>query len=132
MDKDGKLTLVNVTTSSQLANTLWCVTVTSENQGQTHKYDFMNKGTGMMLDITMSDIVGAEESTPLSLQLEVKFLVGLSLEKSISWNRRDLCSLISSADSIVGFSVKTNDDKVYVQKVELRKLRQLALLNLSW
>lgn len=52
MDKDGKLTLVNVTTSSQLANTLWCVTVTSENQGQTHKYDFMNKGTGMMLDIT--------------------------------------------------------------------------------
>ena len=121
MDKDGKLTLVNVTTSSQLANTLWCVTVTSENQGQTHKYDFMNKGTGMMLDITMSDIVGAEESTPV-IPTTGGEISGWAFSREINKlePERPLFSHFS-ADSIVGFSVKTNDDKVYVQKEGAKK-----------
>ena len=121
VDKDGKLTLVNVTTSSQLANTLWCVTVTSENQGQTHKYDFMNKGTGMMLDITMSDIVGAEESTPV-IPTTGGEISGWAFSREINKlePERPLFSHFS-ADSIVGFSVKTNDDKVYVQKEGAKK-----------
>ena len=52
MDEDGVLSLVaSSSTSTGLANTLWCVTVSSENQGQAPKFDFMNKGTGRMLDI---------------------------------------------------------------------------------
>ena len=50
MDEDGVLSLVaSSSTSTGLANTLWCVTVSSENQGQAPKFDFMNKGTGLSL-----------------------------------------------------------------------------------
>ena len=38
-----------------LKNTLWCVTTQPYSQGQAVKFDFMNKGTGMMLDIAMGD-----------------------------------------------------------------------------
>ena len=50
MDENGVLSLVpSSSTSAGLANTLWCVTVSSENQGQAPKFDFMNKGTGLSL-----------------------------------------------------------------------------------
>ena len=39
-----------------LARTLWCVTVSTENQGQAPKYDFMNKATGLYLDMTMAGL----------------------------------------------------------------------------
>ena len=41
------------TSSTGLSNTLWCVTVSSENQGQAPKYDFMTK-TGKFLGVEAS------------------------------------------------------------------------------
>lgn len=46
MDADGKLTVVAApTTSTGLANTLWCVEVATQVQGQAPKFDFVNNGS---------------------------------------------------------------------------------------
>ena len=67
MDENGVLSLVpSSSTSAGLANTLWCVTVSSENQGQAPKFDFMNKGTGRMLDITMAEILKSQSQVDLT------------------------------------------------------------------
>ena len=59
MDADGKLTVVAApTTSVGLANTLWCVEVATQVQGQAPKFDFVNKGTERRLDITMAGLEG--------------------------------------------------------------------------
>ena len=52
---------------TDLENSLWCVTPESFNQGQSVKFDFMNKGTGMMLDMVMpatNDYAKGELWTP--------------------------------------------------------------------
>ena len=94
MDEDGVLSLVaSSSTSTGLANTLWCVTVSSENQGQAPKFDFMNKGTGRMLDITMAEILKSESQVDLTPTTGGEIAGGLSLELLRNWKIRDLCSL---------------------------------------
>ena len=60
MDDNGNVSVVDITSinlsdSKALARTLWCVTVSAENQGQNPKYDFLNKATGMYLDLSMAN-----------------------------------------------------------------------------
>ena len=55
---NGEYSLVAMSANDKdfvLKNTLWCVTTQPYSQGQAVKFDFMNKGTGMMLDIAMGD-----------------------------------------------------------------------------
>lgn len=55
VNEDGELVVAPTTTADLLTSTLWCVTVSLENQGQAPKYDFLNRGTGAYLDITMDE-----------------------------------------------------------------------------
>ena len=70
MDDNGFLTVVPNTfeanrDANALARTLWCVTISTEDQGQAPKFDFLNKGTGMYLDLTMSgELAGLAEGQP--------------------------------------------------------------------
>ena len=72
MDADGKLTVVTApTTSTGLANTLWCVEVATQVQGQAPKFDFVNKGTERRLDITMAGLEGLTEHELSNSPIEV-------------------------------------------------------------
>ena len=56
-EKDGTLsfdeTLNDVNGKSVLGKSLWCVDVTLENQGKNPIFDFVNKGEGSVLDVTV-------------------------------------------------------------------------------
>ena len=56
-EKDGALKLVedpnNYNNESVLGKSLWCVDVTLENQGKNPIFDFINKGEGSVLDVTV-------------------------------------------------------------------------------
>ena len=60
MDADGKLTVTQSgdLDSENLANTLWCVTVTEEGFGKEPIYDFLNKATGQYLTVTLDGLEG--------------------------------------------------------------------------
>lgn len=53
----GELAVVNKLTADNLTSTLWCTTVTVENQGKAPIYDFVNKGAEALLSVTMDDFV---------------------------------------------------------------------------
>ncbi len=112
MDEDGVLSLVAPSPSSEgLANTLWCVTVSSENQGQAPKFDFMNKGTGRMLDITMAEILKSAKETDLTPTTGGE-IAGWAFSRTITKleGERPLFSYFTT-DSVVGFTT-TNGVKV--------------------
>ena len=112
MDEDGVLSLVaSSSTSTGLANTLWCVTVSSENQGQAPKFDFMNKGTGRMLDITMAEILKSESQVDLTPTTGGE-IAGWAFSRTITKleDKRPLFSYFTT-DSVVGFTT-TNGVKV--------------------
>ena len=114
MNDEGVLTLVTPTSTSEgLANTLWCVTVSSENQGQAPKFDFMNKGTGRMLDITMAEILKAESEVN-QIATTGGEIAGWAFSSTITKleSERPLFSYFTT-DSVVGF---TTTDGVKVQK----------------
>ena len=114
MNDEGVLTLVTPTSTSEgLANTLWCVTVSSENQGQAPKFDFMNKGTGRMLDITMAEILKAESEVN-QIATTGGEIAGWAFSRTITKleSERPLFSYFTT-DSVVGF---TTTDGVKVQK----------------
>ena len=114
MNDEGVLTLVTPTSTSEgLANTLWCVTVYSENQGQAPKFDFMNKGTGRMLDITMAEILKAESEVN-QIATTGGEIAGWAFSRTITKleSERPLFSYFTT-DSVVGF---TTTDGVKVQK----------------
>ncbi len=115
MDEEGELSLVPATAfSNGLANTLWCVSVSSENQGQAPKFDFMNKGTGRMLDITMAEL--AKQAAQVDQEATTGGeIAGWAFSRTIKKleGERPLFSYFTS-DSVVGFT--TPDGKVKVQK----------------
>ena len=58
MNEDSELELVAASTvdASNMASTLWCVTVTTEGAGKAPIFDFQNKATGQMLDIALNNL----------------------------------------------------------------------------
>ena len=117
MDADGKLTVVAApTTSTGLANTLWCVEVATQVQGQAPKFDFVNKGTERRLDITMAGLEGLAEyehsSSPIEVGGEIS---GWAFSKTYEELVPDM-PLFSyfKADSVVGFVL--DGEKVAVAK----------------
>ena len=64
----GELVTVNNVTADNVASTLWCTTVTVENQGKAPIYDFVNKGAEALLSVTMDDFAkNAMQTTKNSL-----------------------------------------------------------------
>ena len=64
----GELVTVDNVTADNVASTLWCTTVTVENQGKAPIYDFVNKGAEALLSVTMDDFAkNAMKTTKNSL-----------------------------------------------------------------
>ncbi len=64
----GELVVVDNVTADNVASTLWCTTVTVENQGKAPIYDFVNKGAEALLSVTMEDFAkNANQTTKNSL-----------------------------------------------------------------
>ena len=64
----GELVTVANVTADNVASTLWCTTVTVENQGKAPIYDFVNKGAEALLSVTMDDFAkNAMQTTKNSL-----------------------------------------------------------------
>ena len=64
----GELVTVDNVTADSVASTLWCTTVTVENQGKAPIYDFVNKGAEALLSVTMDDFAkNAMQTTKNSL-----------------------------------------------------------------
>ena len=64
----GELVTVDNVTADNVASTLWCTTVTVENQGKAPIYDFVNKDAEALLSVTMDDFAkNAMQTTKNSL-----------------------------------------------------------------
>ena len=97
MNAKGELVTVDNVTADNVASTLWCTTVTVENQGKAPIYDFVNKGAEALLSVTMDDFAkNANENNQETHWLEVKLQAGHSLEHMLMlWKLTDRCILIS-------------------------------------
>lgn len=113
MDDEGNLTVVAApTTSTGLANTLWCVEVATQVQGQAPKFDFVNKGTERRLDITMAGLEGLVKYTPSVAPVQVGGeIAGWAFSKTYANKVEEEMPLFSyfKTDSVIGF-VLTGDD----------------------
>ena len=68
VNEKGELVTVDNVTADNVASTLWCTTVTVENQGKAPIYDFVNKGAEALLSVTMDDFAkNAMQTTKNSL-----------------------------------------------------------------
>ena len=68
LNAEGELVTVDNVTADNVASTLWCTTVTVENQGKAPIYDFVNKGAEALLSVTMDDFAkNAMQTTKNSL-----------------------------------------------------------------
>ena len=113
MDNEGNLTVVTAPTNSTgLANTLWCVEVATQVQGQAPKFDFVNKGTERRLDITMAGLEGLVKYTasdaPVQVGGEISGWAFSKTYENIVEEEKPLFSYFKT-DSVIGF-VLTGDD----------------------
>ena len=68
VNANGELVTVDNVTADNVASTLWCTTVTVENQGKAPIYDFVNKDAEALLSVTMDDFAkNAMQTTKNSL-----------------------------------------------------------------
>ena len=127
MTSAGKLEFVPAPLSSDsLANTLWCVSITApSSQGQSYKYDFLNKGTGQRLDITMEGniagfkptqnpaeaLISANDSVKVGGEIAGWAFAG-NYETSLS--KDNFIYSYFSKDSVVGLAVQ--EDGVFLVK----------------
>ena len=115
MTTEGKLLMVPAPLSSDsLANTLWCVSVADPaSQGSTYKWNFINKGTGQRLDITLGEgIMAAPGSVALVTTSDSVKVGGDIAGWAFAGNYKETLSqnnyLYSyfSTDSVVGLAVR--------------------------
>ncbi|WP_456087455.1 DUF6383 domain-containing protein [Parabacteroides sp.] len=115
MTTEGKLLMVPAPLSSDsLANTLWCVSVADPAlQGSTYKWNFVNKGTGQRLDITMGDGIMAAPGSVALVNTSDSVKVGGDIAGwAFAGNYKETLSqnnyLYSyfSTDSVVGLAVR--------------------------
>ena len=121
MDDDGHLTMVPNTFAADrdvnaLARTLWCVSISTEDQGQVPKFDFLNKATGMYLDLTMSGelsgLAGSKASEPIVVGGEIG---GWAFSETYLESVQENQPLYSyfKGDSVVGLAVSDNKIVAY-------------------
>ena len=110
MNDDGTVGVVSASLAKRdfksLARTLWCVTVSSEDQGQAPKYDFLNKATGMYLDLTMADGYSAKAQAVVC----GGEIGGWAFSKEFATKLEEAKPMYSyyEKDNVVGFVVSQN------------------------
>ena len=131
MTDAGKLHFVPAPTlSDSLANSLWCVSVTDPAvSGSTYKWDFINKGTGQRLDITMEGSIATAEGEQPLISTNDTVLVGGEVSgwafagnyKNSLSKQNYLYAYYSETekDSVVGLHVQ--DGGVFLAKAEAEK-----------
>ena len=131
MSDEGVLQFVPTpTTVDSLANTLWCISIADEQQAQNPKFNFMNRGTGQRLDITMTGLEGLDELTLSKDSMiaggEVFGWAFSSVYKDALEQEKPLYSRFSTAngDSIVGLGVKPGGRGLYAVKTAANKVDQ--------
>ena len=114
MGKDGKLTVTATTpiTSANLASTLWCVEVVEQGLGKAPIFEFVNKQTGLRLDIAyaQTDLVSLPKETnsdPITVGGEIHGWAFSSQYKE-GMNAATLYSYFK-ADSVIGLALNGND-----------------------
>ena len=112
MGKDGKLTVTAATTLANLASTLWCVEVVEQGLGKAPIFEFVNKQTGLRLDIAyaQTDLVSLPKETnsdPISVGGEIHGWAFSSQYKE-GMNAATLYSYFK-ADSVIGLALNGND-----------------------
>ncbi|MCC8198797.1 MAG: hypothetical protein LIP06_09565, partial [Tannerellaceae bacterium] len=121
LSEAGNLLIVDLTDSLTVpyANTLWCVTVSRQDQSQTPKFDYINKGTGLPLDInynpTYVDLaVGELSSDSVAVGGEI---AGWSLSPQYA-SDIEAGGMYSSyaTDMVIGFYVADGSALVQVRK----------------
>ncbi len=119
MDEDGNLELVSKNTidAANMANTLWCVTVATQEEGQAPKFDFENRATGMILDIATNDVEDVNTNYVPTVGGNVSGWAFSRSYKVLEENKA-LYSYID-AETILGFRVEGNELKV--AKIEANK-----------
>ena len=119
MDEDGNLELVSKNTidAANMANTLWCVTVATQEEGQAPKFDFENRATGMILDIATNDVEDVNTNYVPTVGGNVSGWAFSRSYKVLEKNKA-LYSYID-AETILGFRVEGNELKV--AKIEANK-----------
>ena len=111
MNDDGTVGVVSASLAKRdfksLARTLWCVTVSSEDQGQAPKYDFLNKATGMYLDLTMADGYNSAKAKAVVCGGEIG---GWAFSKEFATKLEEAKPMYSyyEKDNVVGFVVSQN------------------------
>ena len=113
MNEDSELELVAASTvdASNMASTLWCVTVTTEGAGKAPIFDFQNKATGQMLDIALNNLEDATDGQ------KVDPIVGGSVSGWAFWRNyesaesKPMFSYIDN-ETILGFTAEGADLKV--------------------
>ena len=146
MDADGKLTVVAApTTSTGLANTLWCVEVATQVQGQAPKFDFVNKGTERRLDITMAGLEGlanheAFAGAPIEVGGEISgwafsktYAKDLEGEKPLySYFKTDsVIGLVLDGDDVTVAKCGANEDGVTTANFEKFTLKSSNVVTLN-
>ena len=112
MNSDGALSFVNASTlgASDMANTLWCVTVSTQAEGQAPKYDFENRATGMLLDIAAGDVKNEDQNYTPAVGGNVSGWAFSRSYKALEENKA-LFSYID-AENILGFTEENGEVKV--------------------
>ena len=145
INENGKLDTVQTVTSANLSRTLWCVSVSSENQGQHPKFDFLNKGAQAYLDVTMDGLAGTayapDTKYPAADTVAVGGEIGGWAFSSVFANgiekKNPLYSYFTK-DSVVGLAfeagvaklIKTSADKIattFTDSVALVKAEAIEL-----
>ncbi|MBC8602903.1 hypothetical protein H8784_14385 [Parabacteroides acidifaciens] len=131
VNEEGKLVIANNTNADNVASTLWCVTVMVEDQGQTPKYDFLNKGEGAYLDITMEEFTGANTRTNTAPTLggEVGGWAFSNIFETGVENNKPLFSYFKT-DSVVGF-VLGQGNQINLLKIKASDLSRTDFMQVS-
>lgn len=130
LDKDGKLIVVknsDITAAPEkLATTLWCVSVTPEAYGKAPVYNFVNKATGMRLDMAYAGTAlnNAEPAADDVKKADAEAVVGGEIyDWAFSATYKDAMNPATlyayfSGDSVVG--LKLDGDKLYWGKTSAK------------
>lgn len=130
LDENGKLIVVknsDITAAPEkLATTLWCVSVTPEAYGKAPVYNFVNKATGMRLDMAYAGTAlnNAEPAADDVKKADAEAVVGGEIyDWAFSATYKDAMNPATlyayfSGDSVVG--LKLDGDKLYWGKTSAK------------
>ena len=93
--------------AKNIANTLWCTTVTVENQGKAPIFDFVNKGAEALLSVSMDEFAGSATNATTTAAVVGGEIAGWAFSKTFATGLEKNKQLFSyfKNDSVVGLKV---------------------------